>query len=107
MKITYATYMAKTASGFSGVLYFYLFTYLFIYLFIYFLEWAEHVNTGKVWTAAASRKKELQIIKVSAYVWAEPREQPAHLIFQIKCIVLVVTTLVKSGFSRSLIGQIE
>ena len=35
MKITYATYMAKTASGFSGVLYFYLFTYLFIYLFIY------------------------------------------------------------------------
>ena len=35
MKITYATYMAKTASGFSGVLYFYLFTYLFIYLFIF------------------------------------------------------------------------
>ena len=70
MKITYTTHMAKTASGFSGVLYF----YLFIYLFIYFLEWAEHVNTGNVWTVAASGKKELRIQKVSGYVWAEPRE---------------------------------
>ena len=66
MKITYTTYMAKMASGFSGVLYF--------YLFIYFLEWAERVNTGNVWTVAASGKKELRIQKVSGYVWAEPRE---------------------------------
>ena len=71
------------------------------------MEWAEHVNTGNVWTVVASGKKELQILKVSAYVWAEPKELPAHLIFQIKCIVLVVTTQVKSGFSRSLIGQID
>ena len=62
--------MAKTASGFSGVLYF----YLFIYLFIYFLEWAEHVNTGILWTVDASGKKELRIQKVSGHVWAEPRE---------------------------------
>ena len=60
MKITYTTHMAKTASGFSGVLYF--------YLFIYFLEWAERVNTGNVWTVAASGKKELRIQKVSGYV---------------------------------------
>ena len=60
MKIAYTTYMAKMASGFSGVLYF--------YLFIYFLEWAERVNTGNVWTVAASGKKELRIQKVSGYV---------------------------------------
>ena len=71
------------------------------------MEWAEHVNTGNVWMVAASGKKELRILKVSTYVWAEPREQPAHLIFQIKCIVLVVTTQVNSGFSRSLIGQMD
>ena len=53
MKITYTIHMAKTASGFSGVLYF----YLFIYFFIYFLEWAEHVNTRKRVDGSRIRKE--------------------------------------------------